>query len=176
MPKTLCKSVMLAAGVSLILSGCNTIDANQDLTRSVPQTFEYVSYKMDGTDQENLVKITVEQARMAKSSKGSRHPLELHFIGRFYHNNPAIRTDSPFRAKASIYLTHHGEGIVSIEDPELLDLELLSVHTPVRSLVHREAKDAFRKTVQSLNGHYLPEQKMLKLNSNLESLFSGSQE
>lgn len=173
MYKSLLKTTVVAVGLSAVLSGCNAINANQDMTRSIPQTFDYISYKLDGTDQENQIRITVEQANTVKAPDNADHPLELHFIGRFYHNNPKIKTDSPFRARAGINIIHHGKGIVSIQNPELLDLELLSVHTPIQSLVHREAKDAFRKTVQSLEGQYLPEQKLLKLNADLKALFPG---
>lgn len=167
------KVALAAFSLSAIVAGCTSINANQDVSSTIPKSFEYTSYKMDGTDQENKMVITIETAETKKADEGAEHPLELQFSGRFYHHNPRIKTDSPFVAKAGIRLLHHGDGIVTIENPELLSFKLLSVHTPVRSLVSREAKDAFSKTINGIEGQRIPEQKLLKINSYLKDLFKG---
>lgn len=173
MTKSLFKTTLTAVGVAALMSGCNTINTPQNLTQSLPMTFNVQLNSIEGTDAENQVEIKLIDANMVKAPEGSKFPVELHFIGRFTHPNPRVKTDSPFEAKAGFFLKHHGDGIVSIESLEMIDLELLSVHTPVRSLIYRDSKKAFTHLLEEINGRYLPEQKMLKISSNMSALFGG---
>lgn len=155
---------------SMILSGCSAISLPQDVTEAaVPEPYSMISNKMDGRDSENKMTLVFHKAEMRKNDDGG---VVVILSGRFHHSNPKIKTDSPFIGVAGVSLASHGNGIVSISRAEPLELSLLSVHAPVKSLVNREANDIFKKAVKDMEGRYLDEQKMLKLSQNLQSLFN----
>lgn len=159
-----------AIASSLIFTGCSTISLPQDVTETVvPESYSMISNKIEGSDTENKMTLVFEHAELLQNQDDD---LVIAFSGRFYHNNPKIRTDSPFVGIAGVGLAHHGSGVVSISNAQPIDMSLLSVHTPIQSLVNREAKEIFDKAVKEMEGRYLKQQQMLKIKHNLKSLFN----
>lgn len=166
--KKLLGSTILAA--SLTFAGCSTISLPQDVKETVvPESYSMISNKIEGSDSENEMTLVFENAELVQNASDD---LVITFSGRFYHNNPKIKTDSPFVGMAKVGLVHHGSGIVSVKNATPMGLSLFSVHTPVKSLVDREANEIFGKAVREMEGKYLKQQQMLRIQHNLETLFN----
>lgn len=168
-PKKIIGSMLLSA--SILFTGCSTVPLPQDLKDTVvPQSYSMVSNKIEGSDIENKMTLIFEHADLIQNE--SNKNLIISFGGRFQHNNPKIKTDTPFIATAAVSLIHHGNGILTIKEPTPLEMNLLSVHTPIKSLVYREAQDIFENAVLEMDGKYLKQQQLLRIKHNLETLFN----
>lgn len=161
-------STILAS--SMVFAGCSTISLPQDVKETVvPESFSMISNNIEGSDTENRMELLFQDAELAKTENDD---LIIYLSGRFYHDNPKIKTDSPFIGSAKVSLSHHGNGIVSIKNAKPMDLNLLSVHTPIKSLVNREAREVFDRAVSEMQGRYLKQQQILRLKHNLQTLFN----
>lgn len=168
-PKRIAKSLILTA--SILVAGCSSVMLPQDLkTNVVPESYSMISNNIEGRDSENKMTLRFEHAELDKSK--ATNEMVITFGGRFYHANPKIKTDSPFIGLAVVHLIHHGDGIVSIKNASPVKIELLSVHTPIKSLVQREAEVIFKNSVQELEGKYLSQQQLLRVQDNLSKLFN----
>lgn len=167
--KKIIGSVLLSA--SILFAGCSTVPLPQSVKESVvPQSYSMVSNKIEGSDIENKMTLVFEHADLVQNEDDKK--IVIRFGGRFQHNNPKIKTDTPFIAFAGVKLLHHGNGIMTIKDPAPLEINLLSVHTPIKSLVYKEAQEIFESAVLEMDGRYLKQQQLLRIQYNLKTLFN----
>lgn len=163
------RSFILAT--SIIATGCSTVPLPQDVTNTVaPEYYSMISNNIEGRDSENKMALKFEYAELDSSEVNDE--MIITFGGRFYHSNPKIKTDSPFIGIATVDLIHHGDGIISIKNANAAKIELLSIHSPIKSLVQKESEIIFKNAVKEIEGKYLSQQQVLRLQDNFEKLFN----